>query len=379
MQRFDRYVLSQLMVVFGFFALVLVSVYWVNKAVQIFDRLIADGHSAGVVMEFTFLSLPAVVAIVLPMAAFAAAVYVTNRMTSDSELTVVQATGYSPWRLARPVLMFGVVVALMLSVLTHFLVPKSLEQLRIRERELSGSLSARLLRDGVFLHPVRGVTFYIRDITAEGELRDVVLSDRRNENREVTYTSETAYLLRDEEGPKLVMVSGMAQDLNYETRRLSTTNFSDLVYDISSLVSAAQPGRRKLNFMSTWELLTRTEASAVEAGDTPGEALEEAHLRFQLPLLALVASLIGYSALMVGGFSRLGVTRQIVFAIGLLVVVKLVESAVTDPVRGNAALWPLVYLPSVTGLGMSTLLLWQAARPYRPRRSRRGDPGGAPA
>ncbi len=365
------------MVVFGFFALVLVSVYWVNKAVQIFDRLIADGHSAGVVMEFTFLSLPAVVALVLPMAAFAAAVYVTNRLTSDSEMTVVQATGYSPWRLARPVLFFGVVVALMLSVLSHFLVPKSLEQLRMRERELAGSLSARLLRDGVFLHPVRGVTFYIRDITPEGELRDVVLSDRRTEDRDVTYTSETAYLLRDAEGPKLVMVSGMAQDLNYETRRLSTTNFNDLVYDISGLVAAAQPGRRKLNFMSTWELLTRTDASAAEANDTLGEALEEAHLRFQLPLLALVASLVGYSALMVGGFSRLGVTRQIVFAIGLLVVVKLVESAVTDPVRGNPRLWPLVYLPSITGIIIACLLLWQAARPYRPRRPRRADPGEA--
>ena len=31
--RFDRYILSQLMMLFGFFALVLVMVYWVNRAV----------------------------------------------------------------------------------------------------------------------------------------------------------------------------------------------------------------------------------------------------------------------------------------------------------------------------------------------------------
>ena len=70
MQRFDRYVLSQLMVLFGFFALVLVAVYWVNRAVVLFDRLITDGHSAMVVLEFTALSLPAVIALVLPMATF---------------------------------------------------------------------------------------------------------------------------------------------------------------------------------------------------------------------------------------------------------------------------------------------------------------------
>jgi lipopolysaccharide export system permease protein len=361
------------MVVFGFFALVLVLVYWVNKAVTIFDQLVSDGHSVGVVAEFTALSLPAVVAMVLPLAAFAAAVYVTNRMTSDSELTVVQATGYSPWRMARPVLIFGVLVAIMMSLLTHVLVPKSLEQLRIREKALTGSLSAQLLRDGVFLHPIAGVTFYIRDITLEGELRDVVLSDRRSAGRDVLYTSERAYLLRDDEGPKLVMLSGMAQTLDLADRRLSTTNFSDLIYDVSGLVDASVPTKRRLNYMSTWELLTRPEASAEEARDSLGEALEEGHTRFQLPLLAVVAALMGFSALRVGGFSRFGVTRQIVFAIALLVVVKLVESAVTDPVRGNPALWPLVYLPSLVGLVMVVTLLWQAARPFRPRRSARAE------
>ena len=74
--------------------------------------------------------------------------------------------------------------------------------------------------------------------------------------------------------------------------------------------------------------------------------------------------------MMVGGFSRFGVTRQIVFAIGLLVLVKLVESLVTDPVRADLTLWPLVYLPSVIGLFVVWVLLWQASRTHRPRRRR---------
>ncbi|MFZ7090401.1 LPS export ABC transporter permease LptF [Primorskyibacter sp. 2E233] len=360
--------LSQLMVLFGFFALVLVSVYWVNRAVVLFDRLIADGHSAGVFLEFSALSLPSVIALVVPMAGFAAAVYVTNRLTGDSELTVLQSVGFSPWRMARPVLFFGILIALMMAILTHILVPASLEQLRLREREISGSLSARLLREGAFLHPTQGVTFYIRDITETGELRDVLLSDRRQAGREVTYTAEKAYLLRDDAGPKLAMLAGMAQTLNLETERLSTTNFTDLVYDVSGLVTQASRGRRKVNYIPTWELLTQTDAVAVEANESPGEVLEEAHMRFQGPLLCIVAALMGFSGLMVGGYSRFGVTRQIVGAIFLLVLVKTVESAVTDPVRGDPALWPLVYLPSLVGIAIVCALLRQASRPYRPKR-----------
>lgn len=152
--RFDRYMLSQLMVLFGFFALVLVAVYWVNRAVVLFDRLIADGHSAGVFLEFTALSLPGVIALVLPMASFAAAVYVTNRLMGDSELTVVQATGYSPWRLARPVVLFGLIVAVMMSALTHVLVPASMAQLKEREVEISGSVAHGFCAKGPFCIPV---------------------------------------------------------------------------------------------------------------------------------------------------------------------------------------------------------------------------------
>ena len=358
------------MVLFGFFALVLVSVYWVNRAVILFDQLIADGHSAGVFLEFSALWLPAVIAKVLPMASFAAGVYVANRLASDSELIVAKSFGYSPWRLARPVLGFGLMVAVMMTILTHILVPQSLQQLRLREQEIASSVTARLLREGTFLHPSRGITFYIRDISPEGELRDVLLSDRRLDGRAVTYTAERAYLVRNGETTNLVMLAGMAQTLDLEDNRLSTTNFTDLTYDISAVLAPPKAKRRKLEYIPTAELLTDTAAIAEETKEDPGEVLEEAHMRFQSALLCTVAALVGFSAMMVGGFSRLGAMRQVVFAIFLMVSVKLVEGAVTDPVRSDPGLWPLTYLPTVVGLGLTVGLLWQASRPYRPRRAR---------
>lgn len=374
MARFDRYMLSQLMVLFGFFALVLVSVYWVNRAVILFDRLIADGHSAGVFLEFTALSLPNVVRLVLPMASFAAAVYVTNRLSNDSELTVMQATGFSPWRLARPVALFGVILALLMSILTHILVPASLGQLKLRESEISGSVSARLLREGVFLHPIEGITFFIRDITESGELLDIYLADRRNPEQSVIYTASNAYLLRDGEGPRLVMLQGMAQTYRPVTARLAITQFSDFTYDISGFVQT-DAARLRVEHMSTADLLLRPEVSAQMVGTRLARVLSEVHGRFQQPLLALVAALIGFATLLLGGFSRFGVWRQIVGAIFLLVVIKMVESAVSGPTRADPALWPLIYLPTLVGLGMVAGMLHLAARTARPRRARsRGVP-----
>ena len=139
-------------------ALVLVLVYWINRAVVLFDQLITDGQSAWVFLEFTALALPSIIRIVLPIAAFAATLYALSRMSGDSELTVMQATGTSPWRLARPVLMFGLIAALLVSILAHVLVPASLVRLNARQSEIAQTATARLLREGEFISPTKGLT-----------------------------------------------------------------------------------------------------------------------------------------------------------------------------------------------------------------------------
>lgn len=374
MARFDRYLLSQMMVLFGFFALILVSVYWINQAVRLFDRLVGDGQSALVFISFSLLTLPGVIALVLPMAAFAGAVYVTNRLSSESELVVMQATGFSPWRLARPVAVYGAIVAVMISVLTHFLVPVSLEEMKQREVEISQNVTAKLLTEGTFLHPSSGITFYIREISPDGALRDVYLSDRSNPERSLTHTASEGFLVSDDSGTRLVMVDGLSQTYYTETTRLFTTHFDDFTYDITSLLVSPRGNQREVRHIGSWELLRAPAEIAAETGQTRGYIAEELHSRFNQPLMALAAALIGFSALLVGGFSRFGVWKQIVGALVLLVLVKLIEGLVTDPVRSNAALWPLVYLPSLAGIAMAVGLLgWSA----RPRRRRPAQAGGA--
>ena len=366
--RFDRYMLSQLLILFSFFALVLVAVYWVNQAVKLFDMLIANGQSAMVFLEFSALSLPKVIWLVIPMSVFAASVYVTNRLSSESELTVMQSTGFSPWRMARPVLFFGLIVMLMMAVLSHVLVPTSTERLKQRQKDVTENVTARLLTEGTFLHPTEGVTFYIREITPDGVLKDVFLSDWRNANDITTYTAAESYLVNTESGPKMVMVDGLSQIFNSEERRLFTTNFSDFTYDISALIKQSEPGERSVEFMGTAELLRNTEAVAKETGTEIGVVLAEAHSRFNRPLMIVFAALIGFATLLQGSFSRFGVWRQILIAFLLLVSLEIVHSATLDPVKSNADLWPLIYLPSVLGAALATALLWIASHPIRLRR-----------
>ncbi|MDJ0629867.1 MAG: LPS export ABC transporter permease LptF [Rhodobacter sp.] len=362
MARFDRYILSQLMMLFGFFSLVLVMVYWINRAVVLFDQLIANGQSAGVFVEFTALTLPNVIRLVLPIAAFAASIYVANRLSSESELLVVQASGFSPYRMVRPVLVFGVIVCVFVSVLTHFLVPMSVTRLNERQAEISENLTARLLNEGRFLHPAEGVTFYIREIPPTGELREIFLSDARDPGRQVTYTARQALLLRQDTGPKLVMFDGLAQVLDSDGR-LSTTSFDDFAYDIGGLIEVLGPGDRSVKELTTAELIWPTEAGLRETGQRRAVLMYEGHGRISQALLSVVAALVGFSAMLVGNFSRFGHWKQILGSLVALIVLKSVDNALADAARSDAALWPLSYGATLLGAVMTLVLLWVSDRP----------------
>lgn len=351
--------LYQLLVLFGFFSLILVLVYWVNRAVVLFDQLISDGQSALVFLEFTALTLPNVIRLVLPIGAFASAVYVTNRLISESEMVVMQSTGFSSFRLARPVVAFGLLVAMMLFVLTQFLVPMSLSRLNERTVEVSQKMAAQLLQPGIFQHPAPGVTVYIREITSNAELLGVLIVDDRDSATSITYTAEQAFLVQRDNAPKLVMVDGQSQSLDLVANRLTVTRFANFAFDIGAFItqpSARPPGIKEMGTLALLDLGAQRVAKS-------GPALFEAHNRIAQPLLCVVAALIGFATLLLGNFSRFGVWRQILVAVALLILIKSVEGAVTDPVRSDPTKWPLTYLPSAIGLVLALTLLTWSNRP----------------
>lgn len=381
MARIDRYMLSHLLTLFGFFSLILVMIYWINRAVRLFDQLIADGQSAWVFLELTSLSLPSIIRIVLPLSAFVAAVYATNRLSADSELTVIQAMGVSPFRLARPVLYFGVIVAVLMSILTHILVPLSTQQLSERTAQIAQNMSTRLLTPGVFTSPADGVTFYIRDISAAGEMLDLFIEESNNPVQRVTYTASRAYLVRTDNGPQLVMVDGLTQTLNRNTGRLITTAFEDFVYDVGAFIAPPSTRGRSARTLMTPDLLAPSAAILAETGQTQEALLLLAHDRIAQAGLGFVAGLVGFSALIAGGFSRFGLWRNIGLAVGLVILLKACETVGAGMAQNNAALWPMMYLAVFAGVILSGLLLFAAQTPYlfkrRPRATARAAQGAS--
>jgi lipopolysaccharide export system permease protein len=376
--RYDRYILSQLIVLFGFFSLVLISVYWINEAVDLFDSLIADGQTLSVFLEFTALTLPQIMMMVLPVAGFVATLYIFNRLIGDSELVVLQTAGLSAMRLLRPVLVFGVVMGLLVAVLGNLLAPAARSQFIDRSQEVQEDLTGRFLREGQFINPTPGLTVYLRDITELGEFRDLFLQDRTDPAAETTYTAPRALLVRSETGPRLVMFDGLAQTLDATTGRLSTVRFDDFTYDLGVLMGDGGLRSHDLRELPTWVLLSADAQSAEQLGMSLAQMRFTGHDRIARALFVIFPPLIAAASLMLGGFSRFGVWPQILLAVVLVIPLQMVWNAAETAGMRDIDLQLLAYVQPVLAAVVAALLA-ALAMAGRRRRGKDRAAGGVAA
>lgn len=350
MTRLDRYVIGQILGPFGFFALIFTGVIWLTQSLRIIDLVVNNGQSAAVFLEFTALLLPTVMAIVLPIAGFAATLFALHRLYSESELVAMMAAGQSDRALARPVMLFGLGVLVAMGVITTYLMPMASHALNLRTATLRGDIANALIREGQFMNPARGLTIYVRDASRTGEMAGIFIHDTREPGVAVTYTADRAALVRDDGAVRVVMIDGTAQQLDAATGALSTLRFDTFAYDLSALMEGRGIRDRKPSEYAFPVLIDPPADIRARSGFKLGEWVAEGHEQISAPLYALVLPLIAVAFILGGGFRRRGFARQIWAGAAAAVAVRLLGVAAKAVTTGQAELWPLMYLPPVLAL-----------------------------
>lgn len=354
--RLDSYIIRQMIGPFLFFVLVFTGVIWLSQSLRVIDTVVNNGQSGWVFLEFTALLLPRVMTIVLPVAAFAAALYAINRLDAESELLVIFAAGVSRLRLLRPVAVAGAGLMVLAAAITLWLVPATQGELRDRISQVRGDVAAAFIREGAFITPSRGVTVYIRAIGRPGELLGVFVHDRRDPAQIATYTAERAVLLEESGRLTLVMFDGIAQIAEPGAEEaLSVLRFAQSGYDLSQFAGKGASRERKPSELYVGRLLT---IGADETGGRMlGEFRAEGHEALSSPLYVPGLMLLATAIVIAGGFRRRRFSRRVVVAVVAALVLRVLGLAAKSAVASTAAAWPLLYLPPLAAIAIALWLL----------------------
>ena len=184
----------------GAFLITLVSltvVIWFTQAMRDFDLITSQPQTLLVFVGITGMIIPLLVMMIAPIALVIATAHVLNKLSSDSEIIVMNAAA-SPWRLLRPFLAAALVVSLLVGIIAAYLSPRSLRELRDWGAQVRADILTNIVQPGRFTTIGGNLTFHIADRKQNGLLVGIFVDDRRDSGVHSTYLAEQGEIVKND-------------------------------------------------------------------------------------------------------------------------------------------------------------------------------------
>src|SRR5208282_3069726 len=272
-------------------------VFFVPQLVRLMDLIVRHPGGIGTVALLFLCSVPPVLGFTLPMAMLVGVLIGLGRLSADSEIVALHASGISMRRLLVPVGFVALATAVVTLITTFWLSPVSLRTLRTLEDELRSSQAPFAVLPRVFDERFPHFILYVQDVEAAAtHWRGVFLaSTGGTQGSEITVAQDAVVVANpgvapDKDRMDLHLGSGSTHEYDpHEPERYNVTTFgeSDIPVDISPPVPAAPKT----------VAITGAEQSIRGLLDTRGAdsraARVELHRRVAFPAACLVFALLG--------------------------------------------------------------------------------------
>jgi lipopolysaccharide export system permease protein len=364
-KQIDRYILVQLLGPFIFFMLVFAGILWLNQALKVIDLVVDNGQSGLVFLEISLYLLPKTMEAVVSLAAFSASVFLTNRLFTESELVIIMNAGRGPFAIAKPYFIFGFLAFALVFSLTHYITPKSVEAFNETSFEIRKDFVVKVIQEGEFVNPDKGVTLFFGETRLDGGLTDIFIQEDSIDGVS-TYIAPSGRLLTDTDEPKLLLINGTIQQYAPTGQSLTIGQFETLSYDLSQFGDGL-PNRAVSELEYTTPALVNL-ITAQHNSDKNSSYFLQIHRRILDALIAFAAPLVGVSVLLVGRFQRTGFLLRIIGSVIVVIGVFSIQGAAITGISESPKLWPLAYLPSILTFLLCWFLLWYGGRSSRPSR-----------
>lgn len=317
MSAFDRYIFRN---TFGAFLLILISltsVVWLTHALREIDLMTNQRQTILTFIGITGLLIPMLVLVIAPLALVVAVGHTLNRLNTDSEIVVMNASGMSPWRVFRPFLVTTLVVSAIVLFVSAYLAPAGLRELRDWATKVKADFVINIVQPGRFLSVESGLTFHIRERRADGQLAGIFVDDRRDPNERVTSLSEYGEIVEIGRGTFLVLFDGSIHRMAAGRPDPTIVKFERYAIDLSRFTGGPQLGAFGVRERNLWDVAF-PDPNDPTYKQIPTHFRAELHDRLAAPIYPIAFTTLCFAILGAPRTSRQSREISIVMTIALI-------------------------------------------------------------
>ncbi len=267
-------------------------VFFVPQLVRLMELIVRHSSGAGSIGLLFLCSLTPVLAFTLPMATLVGVLIGLGRLSADSEITALNASGIGLRRLLVPVGMVAVVAGLLTLLVTLWLGPLSLRTFHDLEAQMLSAQAPFAVQPRVFDERFPHLVLYVQDVEATAaRWRGVFLAESEAEAGSHLTLAEDAIVIAGSDRSNFELHLGPGTTHEFDPKEpvhynVTTFGSSDLPIQVSPAVSRTQANLSDAEQRTSDLILTAKSNSSLTART-------EFQRRLAFPAACLVFALLG--------------------------------------------------------------------------------------
>lgn len=359
-----RYLAKEIFFPFLFGLIIFTGALLTGRMLKIADMVVSKGVPVADVLQLILYLLPNFAVITLPMSLFMAVIIAFSRLSADSEIIAIKASGISLYRLLPPVALFAFAAYLLTTLNTLYLLPKG--NVAFKEmlyHVVQGRLSLSI-KERVFNTSLPGLLIYIeKSDEKSGMLSGVMIQDERKPQEVATIFAKSGSLAMDKSDKKLYLhltdgsIHQASQKGSY--RQLDFQEYA-LAVDLARNVASFEKSELDMTLAEIRQNLQKGGFSSKLTTDMG----RELHRRFALPFACFIFALVAVPL----GIQNRRSGKSAGFSLGIITLLLYYIMQSLGKTLGEKALLPLAlaeWLPNIIFLSAGIYLFVKAAREER--------------
>ncbi|MBW1788826.1 MAG: LPS export ABC transporter permease LptF [Deltaproteobacteria bacterium] len=255
-----KHILNEIWPTFAASMFIFVFLIVATRILSITEMIVVRGVSAKLVMMMMVYLLPDIITFALPATALMAVVISFLRLSADSEIIALKASGVSLYQMLQPVFVFSTIGLIIALLVGFFAAPWGNRSFKDLLFNIAQSNADAGIKERVFSQPFDGVVFYIKRFSSqERVMEDVFVVDRRETKITNTIIAEKAGLFVHPEQRILTLhfVNGtifVSSEEQASDRIISFSTY-DLHIDLKEFMKSMASRQRRPMEMTAGELL----------------------------------------------------------------------------------------------------------------------------
>jgi lipopolysaccharide export system permease protein len=362
----QRYLFRELLVPVLATTAALTGVAVLSGSLQLLTVVVTQRQAAWTFLELVALTVPNLVAFVLPISALVATMFTVNKLHTEQEIVVCFAAGMNRWQVAAPAMRLCAYAAMLMLVISLWVAPWCQRISRELLFQIRTDVVGSLVKEGQFVESPGGLTVYAQRVDAENRLHNLFLHQLRSDRSSATYDAKTGIIVHRNGAPVLIMRDGSNEQFTPEGT-LNYLKFDEYTLDLSPYVSTDQLAYKpsdmylhELVFPDPHAGLNKTLKKKMAA---------EWNARLTAPIYLFLFVLIALNAVLGGAFSRLGYARRIGVAALCALLARLLGVTVNALAEATPALNVLQWLVPLIPTWFAARALFGAPRTVKTRKA----------